>query len=570
MIGWASNMKTPQFFAVIVCGVALRGNFSSIRGQAPDQAAPAPAALAVAPPKLPLTYVSAKSPADLLQLNGDNSFLLQEAGQIYHGTFSVDGNTLELRIFESNANTTALMQDGKLTDSSGQIWILGEKPSYLGTVTEVVRNRDVIRLVKAGLDDEIVVAKIGSSSCQFDTSPQALASLRRNGLSAAVIGAMTGSGTMPASGEGPASTMMPATTGASSAAGVAAANSKIDNAASDVGTVRTQASQTQDQHNKTIADLKSVTGDLGVQSGLIATNGKELAALRLKGERNYTDIKLGKTKQPQRFGDIALRLDNVTPKRNMYSVYILADDKLTFKQNKNINEPVQFYAAKGGHTPYELVINQVTKDTIVGYLSAPKNSDGSTPVMRIYIEFNLGQGKQPQRFGEIVLRLIKVNTEADRYSVEVIDDGKVTLLEEKRTNEICEIKSGRTVYDLVVNRVASESIAGYLWREPAIAAAENPEAVRPKSERTFVEVRLGITRQPQRFGDIALRLESVDPKRKTYSVYVLAGDKLTFKQGKSINEPVQFYTAKGGDTPYELVINQVAEDSVAGYLSTPR
>jgi hypothetical protein len=158
-----------------------------------------------------------------------------------------------------------------------------------------------------------------------------------------------------------------------SAEGIAANNSKIDTVATDVGNVRTQASQTQDQLNKTIADLKSVTGDLGVQSGLIATNGKELAALRLKGERNYTDIKLGKTKQPQRFGDIALRLDSVTPKKNMYSVYILADDKLTFKQNKSINEPVQFYTAKGGHTPYELVINQVTKDSIVGYLSTPKD-----------------------------------------------------------------------------------------------------------------------------------------------------------------------------------------------------
>ena len=158
-----------------------------------------------------------------------------------------------------------------------------------------------------------------------------------------------------------------------SAAGVAAANSKIDTVATDVGTVRTQESQTQEQLNKTIADLRSVTGDLGVQSGLVATNGKELAALRLKGERNYTDIKLGKTKQPQRFGDIALRLDSVNPKKNMYSVYVLADDKLVFKQNKNINEPVQFLTAKGGRTPYELIINTVTKDSIVGYLSMPKD-----------------------------------------------------------------------------------------------------------------------------------------------------------------------------------------------------
>jgi len=53
---------------------------------------------------------------------------------------------------------------------------------------------------------------------------------------------------------------------------------------------------------------------------------------------------------------------------------VMADDKLTEKKDKNINEPVQFYAAKGGRIPYELVINQVNGKTkeIVGYLSTPK------------------------------------------------------------------------------------------------------------------------------------------------------------------------------------------------------
>jgi hypothetical protein len=109
-----------------------------------------------------------------------------------------------------------------------------------------------------------------------------------------------------------------------------------------------------------------------VQSGLIATNGNELAALKLRGERNYTDIKLGKTNKPVKFADITLRLKNVDPKKNKYTVEVMADDKLTEKKDKNINEPVQFYTAKGGHTPYELVINSVQKNEIVGYLSTPK------------------------------------------------------------------------------------------------------------------------------------------------------------------------------------------------------
>lgn len=150
------------------------------------------------------------------------------------------------------------------------------------------------------------------------------------------------------------------------------ATTKIAEVATDVGTVRNQAAQTKAELEKTIADLKSVRGDLGVQSGLIATNGTELAALKLRGERNYIDIKLGKTKQPQRFGDITLLLKNSDVKKNRYTVQVMADDKLTEKKDKNINEPVQFYTARGGRIPYELVINQVNKNEIVGYLSTPK------------------------------------------------------------------------------------------------------------------------------------------------------------------------------------------------------
>jgi hypothetical protein len=147
---------------------------------------------------------------------------------------------------------------------------------------------------------------------------------------------------------------------------------KVADVATDVGSVKTNLATTQSDLQKTIADLKSARGDLGVQSGLIATNANELAALKLRGERNYLDIKLGKTKQPVRFGDITLKLDRIDPKHNRYSVSVMADDKLTEKKDKNINEPVQFYTAKGGHIPYEIVINSVTKDQIVGYLSTPK------------------------------------------------------------------------------------------------------------------------------------------------------------------------------------------------------
>lgn len=156
--------------------------------------APAPAAPPVAPLKLPSTYVNAQAPADQLQLNADNSFSLQEAGQAYHGTFVVSGDTLELSINETNTKTTVTREGSNLTDSNGQTWVLREQSEGIAPKGAMLQNEDIIKMVKAGFDDEIIIAKISGSKCQFDTSIDALIRLKKSGVSAAVLKAMAGAG----------------------------------------------------------------------------------------------------------------------------------------------------------------------------------------------------------------------------------------------------------------------------------------------------------------------------------------------------------------------------------------
>ena len=148
-------------------------------------------------------------------------------------------------------------------------------------------------------------------------------------------------------------------------------STKLESVTGEVGTVKTEVASTKSELEKTISDLKSVRGDMGVQSGLIATNGKELDALKRLGQRNYFEFKLGKTKQFQRVGDVSIQLKKADTKRNRYTIDLLADDKRTEKKDKSLNEPVQFYTSKA-RQPYELVVNQVNKNEIVGYLATPK------------------------------------------------------------------------------------------------------------------------------------------------------------------------------------------------------
>jgi ABC-type transporter Mla subunit MlaD len=147
------------------------------------------------------------------------------------------------------------------------------------------------------------------------------------------------------------------------------ANQGLQAVNTDVGNVKTDLASTKNDLSQTKMSLQKVAGDLGVTSGYVATNGKELEELKRRGERNYIEFTLRKQKQMQRVGDISLKLDKADPKHNRFTLNVLADDKNTQKKDRNINEPLQFYVAK---SLYEIVVNSVGKDQIAGYLSTPK------------------------------------------------------------------------------------------------------------------------------------------------------------------------------------------------------
>jgi hypothetical protein len=147
--------------------------------------------------------------------------------------------------------------------------------------------------------------------------------------------------------------------------------SDVGNVKTDVTNVRADLTATQSTLDKTGADLKRAMGDMGVMSGLIATNAKDLVALRELGERNYTEFTLTKKDGQKKVGDIALTWKSADPKRNKYTVDVFANDQHVQKKDKTVNEPVQVYVS-GNRQPYEIVVNQVKKDQIVGYLSTPK------------------------------------------------------------------------------------------------------------------------------------------------------------------------------------------------------
>jgi len=150
------------------------------------------------------------------------------------------------------------------------------------------------------------------------------------------------------------------------------ANTKLTDITSAVGTVKTDVAATRSDLDRTISDLRRTTGDMGVMSGLIATNSRELQALRELGERDYYEFTLTKANVPQKVGDIQVMVKKTDPKKNRFTLEILVEDKKVEKKDRNLNEPVQFYVVSKARQPYELVVNEIRKSQVVGYLAVPK------------------------------------------------------------------------------------------------------------------------------------------------------------------------------------------------------
>jgi DNA repair exonuclease SbcCD ATPase subunit len=150
---------------------------------------------------------------------------------------------------------------------------------------------------------------------------------------------------------------------------------KIGAVATDVTGAKKDIEATRTDLEATKTKLERAAGDMGVMSGLIARNHDDLEELKRKGDRNYFEFTIQKSKTPQRVGPVQIALNKTDQKKSKYTITVLADDKSIEKKDKTSGEPVQFYMKGSARlTPYEIVVFDVGKNQINGYLSAPKEN----------------------------------------------------------------------------------------------------------------------------------------------------------------------------------------------------
>jgi chromosome segregation ATPase len=98
---------------------------------------------------------------------------------------------------------------------------------------------------------------------------------------------------------------------------------------------------------------------------------------------------------------------------------------------------------------------------------------------------------------------------------------------------------------------------------------EELEQLKRMGERDYFEFTLNGKGQKEHVGQTQIELRSASAKKHQYTVALYVDDMRLEKKNKAINEPIYFY-AGGSRQPMELVVNQVTDKKISGYLSAPK
>ena len=114
-------------------------------------------------------------------------------------------------------------------------------------------------------------------------------------------------------------------------------------------------------------------------------NEHDISALSQKLDRERIDFELAKGQTKELLPGITLRIQGMNPAYQRFrgSLWLLQDHRTVWLRDQSVHESVRFFHKDGEelYDPYELVVTDVTKKAVVGYLLAPIRPEASVATL---------------------------------------------------------------------------------------------------------------------------------------------------------------------------------------------
>ncbi len=146
---------------------------------------------------------------------------------------------------------------------------------------------------------------------------------------------------------------------------------------------RAQVAQVETNLKQDISAAREENGrNLSVVQQQEETNARGVNAISQKLERERIDFELAKGQTKELIPGVTLRIRGVNPAYQRYhgALWLLQDHRTVWLKDQSVHEPVRFFHKDGGE-PYELVVTDVTKKAVAGYLLAPVKPEAAAAAL---------------------------------------------------------------------------------------------------------------------------------------------------------------------------------------------
>ncbi len=145
----------------------------------------------------------------------------------------------------------------------------------------------------------------------------------------------------------------------------------IEDVSTRVVGVQGELDQTRESLNETADLLASTQSDVDAVSGRVGDHDAAIERLKMQGQRDVTKFELPVSKERTKIDTVHMRIKDIDYKKNRYTLEVMADDKVVTHKDRLLNEPVEFYVM-GVAQPYEVVVTDIERNQVSGYLATPK------------------------------------------------------------------------------------------------------------------------------------------------------------------------------------------------------
>lgn len=135
-------------------------------------------------------YIKKGKPTDYIEFKSNGTFSGWEYGMAQKGNFRLDGNAVIMNLGGVLEIKGDISGDTITWESDNSVYVKEGSAAASSISSDVLTNSDVLKMIEAKLPDSIIIAKIRTSACKFDTSTDALIKLKQAGVSDAIIQAM--------------------------------------------------------------------------------------------------------------------------------------------------------------------------------------------------------------------------------------------------------------------------------------------------------------------------------------------------------------------------------------------